>query len=300
VVKDDSGKPVAGAVAVATGIGTSSHQSHTVTTTASGAYSFTGLEPGNYQVCVQVPGGPNLDPCQWSTPTPIAVASGATTANQTTTAVKGAVLQVRINDPQQLLATDKSTSASDIVVGVLLPQALFQPMRLATSDATGRTYDAAIPLGVPIRVQIHSRHLGETSSSMAQATCPSDGPKPNSFPSATPDPTRPCNRWQGRSMTAQSRAGAHHLRAVGDQRPAGKADVLSSKREGICRRQEARALSVGSARGTGRPGQIVFQARLTQDSPIEISYRKVSEKDGIMGFCHPAIHFQRTSVLEFA
>lgn len=159
VVKDDSGKAVAGAVAIATGVGTSSHQSHTATTTASGAYSFTGLEPGQYQVCVQLPGGPNLDPCQWSKPTLIAVASGTTTANQTTTAVKGSVLQVRINDPQKLMATDKSASASDIVVGVLLPQGLFQPMRLGSSDATGRTYDAAIPMGVPIHVQIHSSHL---------------------------------------------------------------------------------------------------------------------------------------------
>ncbi len=159
VVKDDSGKAVAGAVAVATGVGTPSHQSHTVTTTASGAYSFTGLEPGQYQVCVQLPGGPNLNPCQWSKPTLITVAGGATTANQTTTAVKGSLLQVRINDPQKLMATNKSASASDIVVGILLPQALFQPMRLASSDTTGRTYDIAIPTGMPIRVQIHSSHL---------------------------------------------------------------------------------------------------------------------------------------------
>jgi hypothetical protein len=68
-------------------------------------------------------------------------------------------LQVRINDPQKLMATNKSASASDIVVGILLPQALFQPMRLASSDTTGRTYDIAIPMVMPIRVQIHSSHL---------------------------------------------------------------------------------------------------------------------------------------------
>lgn len=129
---------MAGAVAVATRVGTSTNQSRTVTTTASGAYSFTGLERGQYQICVQTPGGPNLDPCQWSNSKPslITFASGATTANQTMTAVKGSVLQVRINDPLQLLATSK-----------------------ASSDATGRTYDAAIPMDEPIRVQIHSSHL---------------------------------------------------------------------------------------------------------------------------------------------
>jgi|SRR5271157_1180306 len=159
VVKDDSGKPVAGAIAVATGVGTSTHQSHTVTTTAAGAYNFTGLEPGQYLVCVQTPGGANLDPCQWSKPAPITVSSGATTANQATTAVKGALIQVRINDPLKLLDAGKGASAGDIIVGVLLPQALLQPMRLASSDSTGRTYDGAIPTGTPVRVQIHSAHV---------------------------------------------------------------------------------------------------------------------------------------------
>ena len=146
MVKDDSGKPVAGAIAVAAGVGTSSHQSHLATTTASGANSSTGLEPGRYLVCVQTPGGPNLDPCQWSKPTPIAVSSGATTANQSTTAVKGARLEVRIDDPLKLLETGKGGSGGDIIVGVLLPQALLQPMRLASSDSTGRA-------------QIHSTHV---------------------------------------------------------------------------------------------------------------------------------------------
>jgi hypothetical protein len=159
VVKDDGGRPVAGAIAVATGVGTSTHQSHTATTAADGTYSFTGLEPGQYLVCVQTPGGPNPDPCQWSKPAPITVSSGATTANQATTAVKGAVLEVRINDPLRLMGTGKGANAGDVIVGVVLPRALFLPMRLASSDTTGRTYDAAIPTGTPVRVQIHSAHL---------------------------------------------------------------------------------------------------------------------------------------------
>jgi len=150
---------VAGAYAVATGVGTTSHQSYTVTTTANGAYTFAGLEPGQYQVCIQTPGGPHLDPCHWSKPALITVASGQTTANQTTTAVKGSLLQVRIDDPHKLMATEQASGAGDIIVGIVLPQALFQPMRLATSDASGRTYDVAIPANMPVRVQIHSTHL---------------------------------------------------------------------------------------------------------------------------------------------
>jgi len=157
--KDDGGKPLAGAVAVVTGVGTASHRTHSAVTNSSGAYSFAGLEPGQYQVCVQMPGGPNLDPCQWSKPVLITVASGQTTANQTTTAVRGSLLQVRINDPLKLLGTGTGSSAGDIIAGVLLPQALFLPMRLASSDAAGRTYDAAIPTNTPVQVQIHSAHL---------------------------------------------------------------------------------------------------------------------------------------------
>ena len=73
--------------------------------------------------------------------------------------VKGSLLQVRIDDPLRLMATDKGSSAGDIIVGILLPQALFQPMRLASGDASGRTYDVAIPTNMPVRVQIHSTHL---------------------------------------------------------------------------------------------------------------------------------------------
>ena len=101
----------------------------------------------------------------------ITVSSGATTANQATTAVKGAVIQVRIDDPLKLMSTGKGSSAGDIVVGLLLPRDLLQPMRLASSDAGGRTYDAAIPTGTPVRVQIHSTHL-QISDSVGLSLAP--------------------------------------------------------------------------------------------------------------------------------
>jgi hypothetical protein len=154
--KDDTGKPIAGAYAVATGIGTVNRQSHTALISASGQFSFTGLEPGQYQVCIQEPGGQHLDPCKWAQPAPITVASGKT-ASPAVTATTGASLQVRINDPLKLLAQGKGPA--DLIIGVRLPTAIFVPMRLASSDATGRTYDVAIPTGARVRLLVNSAHL---------------------------------------------------------------------------------------------------------------------------------------------
>ena len=157
VVIDDSGKPVAGIYAVATAQSATDHSTYSSVTNSRGEYSFDALPPGKYSICVQSPGGPQLNNCQWAVATQATVAAAQTLGNQTITVTQGELLKIRLDDPKQLIAyTD------DILIGIYLPSGLFHPMRLATSDPTGRTYEIAVPLKTPVRVSVISTHLQMT------------------------------------------------------------------------------------------------------------------------------------------
>jgi hypothetical protein len=153
-VNDDSGKPIANAIAVATLQSVASHATSSAVTGANGSFTLTNLAPGKYSICIHAPGEPQLNPCQWSQDTQVTVAAGQAVANQTITSVKGSLLQVRINDLGKVL-----TPADDLMIGIYLPNGLFQPLRLAASDPTGRTYDTAVPLATAARLAVISTHL---------------------------------------------------------------------------------------------------------------------------------------------
>jgi hypothetical protein len=155
-VTDDSGKPVLGAYAVATFQSQADHSTYSAVTDAKGAYSFGSLPAGKYSICIHTPGGPHLNNCQWATESQATVAGGQTVSAPTIAVTEGALLQIRLDDPK------KSISPSDdILVGISLPNT-FQPMRLASSDATGRTYDAAVPKKTPVKVTVISTHVQMT------------------------------------------------------------------------------------------------------------------------------------------
>jgi hypothetical protein len=153
-VTDDSGAPVPKAIAVATLQSPTDHSAYSVISDAKGVFAFNNLPAGKYSVCVHTPGGAQLNPCQWSSPTQVTLASAQNIPNEVITVTKGSLLQVRINDPQRVL-----TLADDLMVGIYLPTGLFQPLRLAESDPTGRTYDSAVPLATQIRLSVISTHL---------------------------------------------------------------------------------------------------------------------------------------------
>jgi hypothetical protein len=156
VIKDDSGVAVSSVYVLAVNP-TIGGKSYTGVTSSNGAFSISGVAPGTYSICVQEPGGAHLDPCHWSTPTKINVAAGQTVSNASISAVKGTLLQVRVNDPAGLWKT--GNGKPEVLVGVILPSSLFQPMRLAYSDPMGRTYDLAIPAGTPVKMSVTAPHF---------------------------------------------------------------------------------------------------------------------------------------------
>jgi hypothetical protein len=168
IVKDDTGQPVAGGYAVASPAGPSATPlTYTAMTSAKGEFNLTGMQPGKYSICVQVPGGAHLDPCRWSSAVQVTVGAGQAVSNQAIGVTKGSVLQVRIDDPNKLLAT---SGPGDLLVGVFLPSALFEPLRLVASDASGRTYQTAIPFDTSVRLSVTSAHLALADAKGAKLT----------------------------------------------------------------------------------------------------------------------------------
>jgi hypothetical protein len=161
VIKDDSGQAVASVYAVAVDA-TIGGKSYTAVTGSNGAFSIAGVAPGTYSVCVQEPGGAHLDPCHWSTPVQIKVAAGQTVASAPISAVKGTLLQVRVNDPGGLWKAGAGNA--EILLGVILPSSLFQPMRLASTDAGGKTFEVAIPAGTPVKMSVTAPHFAISDS----------------------------------------------------------------------------------------------------------------------------------------
>jgi hypothetical protein len=175
-VNDDSGHPVAGGFAVATLQSPTSHATFNAVTGPKGEFAFKNLPAGTYSICVHVPGGPHLNSCDWSKAAQVTVAAGQTLANQSITLTKGALIQVRLDDPNKIL-----TPKDDVMIGVYLPSGLFQPMRLAGSDPGGRTYDIAVPLSTGVRLGVHSSHL-VISDDKGKGFSPTALPKGNSAP----------------------------------------------------------------------------------------------------------------------
>lgn len=108
-VSDESNKPVASAFIIATR-DTLPAASGRATSAPDGTFRISGLPAGSYSVCVQVAGGAFLDTCEWSTsPLRIDVKAGQAVAGLLIKLKKAAILQVRLNDPANLLGP---TSAS--------------------------------------------------------------------------------------------------------------------------------------------------------------------------------------------
>ena len=69
--------------------------------------------------------------------------------------VKGTILRVRVNDMGQHLAKGEGA----ILLGLTLPTGRFHPLAVAATDATGNTFDMAIPWSTALRLEIGSHKL---------------------------------------------------------------------------------------------------------------------------------------------
>src|SRR5438067_8268412 len=134
--------------------------SQTVKSASDGTYQIPNLPAGSYSLCVQVAGGKYLDPCQWSPPQ---TASGSTITVKSGQVISGtrldlrpaAVLQVRINDPQKLLAQP----GKDVVIGVLTSSGRFRHAPMKSTDAGGQNHEISVPFDTPVRLSLSSAQV---------------------------------------------------------------------------------------------------------------------------------------------
>ena len=118
-VTDGSNKPVTGAFITANreSLPAASGRAFSV---ADGTFQISGLPAGSFTVCVQVPGGDFIDTCEWQIlPLRVDVKVGQAVAGLKFKLQKGAILQVRLNDPGSLLSPSPPTkTVPQLLMGI--------------------------------------------------------------------------------------------------------------------------------------------------------------------------------------
>jgi hypothetical protein len=180
-VLGDDGVPLAASI-TANRIGLPA-ASGTATSSPKGDFAISGLPFGSYNLCASVKAGGYLDPCGWSTqlPTVTLTAAHPVTAGYSLVLARGVVLQVRVNDPGQILDTPSAaapvapgggsapsaanTVLPHVTIGVFTDRRTFEPMLLVNKDSTGQNRQGTIPSGRPVSIQLFGRGVAVTDGS---------------------------------------------------------------------------------------------------------------------------------------
>lgn len=109
-----------------------------------GSFTLSNLTPGGWIVCVEAAG--YLNPCHWSTAPAFTLAAGQTISNAAVRLDQAYAFQIRVKDPQGLLANEGRVTGAVLHIGVHSPSGAFQRATLVGKDSAGRSYTVAIPL----------------------------------------------------------------------------------------------------------------------------------------------------------
>lgn len=128
-------------------------------TGAGGAYQLTGLEAGNYRICVQSPDGGYVDPCEWTrTPDETYVKTGQAVARGKTTVQAGTQIPIQLVDAGHVLETEKNGVQPTVTLGVVTPGGAYRPAVLQGKTAQGRTHRLTIPADAKVKVRVSARN----------------------------------------------------------------------------------------------------------------------------------------------
>ena len=135
-----------------------------VRTGIGGAFDIGSLPQGQYTLCVQVPGGGFLDPCRWSRPIVVKLATGQSQTGVRIILARGSIVQIRVNDPLKLLPANEKGFASRLITGVHTASGQFHSASLIARDAAGADLQVTVPFGTPLRFWAHTRHVRLTDA----------------------------------------------------------------------------------------------------------------------------------------
>lgn len=137
-------------------------------TGTNGTFTFSRLPAGSYVLCAQVAAteaapanSPYVDTCVWpSAQPPITLAAGQQVAGIVFTATKGALLKLRVADPDHVLPQAAANGPTPLEPELQLilkgPDGLYRHARYVSSDSVGRTYQTTIPVRTAVGVKIAS------------------------------------------------------------------------------------------------------------------------------------------------
>jgi hypothetical protein len=154
-------KPLPGAFVTATAAGLPP-VSKTIQSANDGTFQIQGLPAGTYSICVQVPGGGYIDPCQFGGAIkPLTLTAGQQSNGTVLKLQTGSVLKIHLNDTSGLLAQQtKQGRNPDLLLGVFGgPQRTFYPAHQVGADKSGSDYQLTVPLDMPMTLVISSKSL---------------------------------------------------------------------------------------------------------------------------------------------
>ena len=122
------------------------------------AFSFSGLDPGIYELCATVPAGGYLDPCLWDKSVLVNVPASQIVKGVTITLKKASTIRVHVDDPDHLI---RNSPKGHLLMGVFGPHNRFIPMVRKNEDAQSKDYELAIPFDRDIK--FHTRTVGITA-----------------------------------------------------------------------------------------------------------------------------------------
>lgn len=120
---------------------------------AGGTLRFEQLPAGSYLVCAQAPRNQWLGSCDWGAKPQIVSVAAGVTGNLSVVLRKGALVPIRVDDPNRTLS---QSQAKGLLVGVGGDDKLFRPAVLLSEDAGGRTYESLIPFDFPVKLVLAS------------------------------------------------------------------------------------------------------------------------------------------------
>ncbi len=138
------------------------------TASSGNTFIISNLPEGSYILCADTTTPGWLDPCHWSTSVPaINLAQGQSLTGQTVVMTKGAVVQIRINDPWQLLSAPGGTIVHDVEVVALGSNNAYFNARITSTDPGGRNEQVTLPFSLTHTLIVRSPKFALTDSTGA-------------------------------------------------------------------------------------------------------------------------------------
>ena len=145
-----------------------------VTADLLGRFSAT-IPGGSYVACAQAPVEGFLDPCHWAAAAPgFNLTAGKQLTGVTITMARGAVVPIRVNDPQGLLTAVTGPFNPNCRFDVVTAKGLHYPARIQAQSAAGEDHAVTIPFGSALQLQVISPHLvlADSSGKTVSAAAP--------------------------------------------------------------------------------------------------------------------------------